>query len=101
MILNNIKLGYCIVLFSMFLPQLKASTASVLPDNKAISWADSVLNTLSTRQKIAQLLMIHAYSDYKPDKIRELELAVKNDGIGGILFMQGGPLRQKERNNFV
>ena len=59
-----------------------------------LQWADSVLNTLTTRQKIAQLIMLAVYSN-KDEKynIETIEL-FKNLQLGGIIFMQGGPVRQ-------
>lgn len=72
---------------------------SVAPSKS--SWADSVFNTLSVDQKIGQLFMVAAWSDqtketYNPKQIESL---IRNQGIGGIIFFQGGPVRQAKLTN--
>ncbi|MCX8080998.1 MAG: serine hydrolase [Bacteroidia bacterium] len=63
-------------------------------------WADSVLNTLSTREKFAQLLMIPAYSNKDIKHTREVADAIRKEKIGGIIWMQGGPVRQLKWINY-
>ncbi|MCB9169246.1 MAG: serine hydrolase [Flavobacteriales bacterium] len=57
-------------------------------------WADSVLNTLSLRQRVAQLMMVAAYSNKDEAHAREVEELVREEDIGGLIFFQGGPVRQ-------
>ena len=61
---------------------------------KELQWADSVLNTLSTREKIAQLIMLSVYSNKDENYNQETVEQFKNLQLGGIIFMQGGPVRQ-------
>lgn len=63
-------------------------------DIKAAQWADSVMNTLSWEQRIAQLMMVAAYSNRDDKHIREIEKLTSDYGIGGVIFFQGGPVRQ-------
>lgn len=57
-------------------------------------WADSVLASLSLEQRIAQLMMVAAYSNKDAKHVNEVESLVTKYGIGGLIFFQGGPVRQ-------
>ncbi len=57
-------------------------------------WADSVLRTLSLDQRIAQLMMVAAYSNKDAKHETEIEALVRDRNIGGLIFFQGGPQRQ-------
>jgi len=64
-------------------------------------WADSLLQTLSLDEKIGQLFMVAAWSDekkesYNPSQVQSL---IKQYGIGGVIFFQGGPVRQAKLTN--
>ncbi len=62
-------------------------------------WVDSVFRQLTLDEKIGQLLIVAAYSN--KDKAHEDSIAalVKNYKIGGLIFMQGGPVRQARLAN--
>jgi len=62
-------------------------------------WVDSVYNTLTKEEKIGQLFMVAAYSggkNYNADSILQL---IDRHQVGGLIFMQGGPLRQAALTN--
>lgn len=56
-------------------------------------WVDSVFNSLSIDEKIGQLIMIPAYSSKSSGYLIQLAKMVKDYKIGGIIAMQGGPMR--------
>lgn len=57
-------------------------------------WVDSVFLSLSPQQRVGQLFMVSAYSN-KDGKHKEyLEKLVDDFGVGGVIFFQGGPMRQ-------
>jgi len=57
-------------------------------------WVDSVYESLSKDERIAQLFMARAYSN-KGDEHREAILKlIRKYNIGGVCFFQGGPARQ-------
>lgn len=62
-------------------------------------WVDSVLNSLSLEQKIAQLFMVAAYSNKGDNHTTEIENLIENYQIGGLMFLQGGPVRQLRLTN--
>ncbi|HEX3006275.1 MAG TPA: glycoside hydrolase family 3 N-terminal domain-containing protein, partial [Bacteroidales bacterium] len=63
-------------------------------------WADSVYNSLSLDERIAQLFMVAAFSN--KDKRHEEEIAalVSRYNIGGLIFFQGAPTKQAVETNY-
>ena len=62
-------------------------------------WVDSVYNALSEEERIGQLFMVAAYSggkNYNEELITKLLAAHQ---VGGLIFMQGGPVRQAMLTN--
>jgi beta-N-acetylhexosaminidase len=57
-------------------------------------WVDSVFNALTREQKLGQLFMIAAYSNKDEKHYAEIESLVKTYHVGGLIFFQGGPVRQ-------
>jgi len=62
-------------------------------------WADSVLNSLTPEERIAQLFMVAAYSKKGPQHVDQVSELVQNYKIGGLIFFQGGPVRQAIHTN--
>ncbi|MHA6247062.1 glycoside hydrolase family 3 N-terminal domain-containing protein [Pontibacter sp. CAU 1760] len=71
----------------------------VVVDAKEKLWVDSVMATLSPDQRIGQLFMVAAYSNKNEKHFREIDTLVSRYGVGGIMFMQGGPKRQAVLTN--
>lgn len=57
-------------------------------------WVDSLMNKMTTEQKIGQLFIIQAYSNDKHEKTDELIEQINQYQVGGVIFMQGGPVAQ-------
>ncbi|MCC9135010.1 glycoside hydrolase family 3 protein [Pontibacter silvestris] len=57
-------------------------------------WVDSVFNTLTVDERIAQLIVIEAFSNKGPKYEADVMHLVKKYKVGGIIFFQGGPVRQ-------
>ena len=62
-------------------------------------WVDSVMKSLSNDEKIAQLLMVSAYSNKDAGHTNKIEKLIKDYKIGGLMFLQGGPVRQAKLTN--
>ncbi|WBA42009.1 glycoside hydrolase family 3 N-terminal domain-containing protein [Hymenobacter canadensis] len=58
------------------------------------NWVDSVFNSLTPDQRLGQLFMVAAYSNKDKKHAQYTEFLIKNYGIGGLMFLQGGPRRQ-------
>jgi beta-glucosidase-like glycosyl hydrolase/CubicO group peptidase (beta-lactamase class C family) len=57
-------------------------------------WVDSVFNALTPEQRLGQFFMVAAYSNREKAHADRIERLVRNQGIGGVMFLQGGPKRQ-------
>jgi beta-glucosidase-like glycosyl hydrolase/CubicO group peptidase (beta-lactamase class C family) len=62
-------------------------------------WADSVFKSLSPDERIAQLFMVAAYSNKDKTHMKEIKELVDKYKIGGLIFFQGGPVRQAVQAN--
>lgn len=62
--------------------------------DEAGKWADSVLATLSPGERISQLIMVAAWSNKDSVHIKEIRKLIQDHGIGGLIFFQGGPIRE-------
>lgn len=86
-------LALILAVFSLF-----PAFSQQIPD-AASRWADSVLQSLSLDQRIAQLLVVRLSSiDTRTRAItfyeQQVEEAVRKYNVGGICLFQGGPIRQ-------
>src|SRR5690606_15540530 len=63
------------------------------------AWADSVFQTMSEEERIAQLIMIPVYSN--KDRVHEDSISrlVREYKVGGLIYFQGGPVRQALMTN--
>src|SRR6188474_403659 len=63
-------------------------------------WVDSVFNSLTKEQRIAQLMVIRAHSNLGPDHIAKVTSDIQQYNVGALCFFQGGPIRQANLTNF-
>jgi beta-glucosidase-like glycosyl hydrolase len=92
------KICLTLVLLSVGIPVVFAQKFSE-ETPAAIHWADSVANTLTPEQKIAQLMIIRAHSNLGQDHIDQVTNLIKKYNVGGLCFFQGGPVRQATLTN--
>ncbi|HEX5654337.1 MAG TPA: glycoside hydrolase family 3 N-terminal domain-containing protein [Chitinophagaceae bacterium] len=87
------------VLLALFLAPLliNAQSKSRL---SAKHWTDSVFNSLSEDEKIAQLMVIRAHSNLGPEHVAKVVNDIQKYNIGAVCFFQGGPLRQAHLTNY-
>ncbi|WP_374542767.1 glycoside hydrolase family 3 N-terminal domain-containing protein [Flavobacterium sp.] len=62
--------------------------------NQQQKWVDSLYNTMTFEEKVGQLFMVAAYSNKKEDHVQDLDKLIAKHKIGGLIFFQGGPVRQ-------
>lgn len=65
-------------------------------------WADSVLSTLSLRQKAAQMVWVWTLGDYTANdaaSFASIERLVRDNALGGIIVSVGGPLDIAAKTN--
>ena len=67
---------------------------------ESVAWADSVFETMTEEQRIGQLFMVAAYSNKDYKHITEVTDLIRKYHIGGLIFMQGGPVREVVLTNY-
>jgi hypothetical protein len=70
-----------------------------IPSEKEEKWVDSVYNQLTLNEKVGQLFMVAAYSNKDSVHINSIDNLITNNKIGGLIFFQGGPIRQLNLTN--
>jgi beta-N-acetylhexosaminidase len=63
-------------------------------------WVDSVFNSLSIEQRVAQMILVAAYSNNQKENESDVERLVRDQHIGGLVFFQGTPYRQAKLTNY-
>lgn len=79
--------------------QLNAPPAEILDRTKEIVWVDSIYNKMSMEERIGQLFMVAAYSNKDSAHINSIDRLIERQHIGGVIFFQGGPMRQAKLTN--
>jgi beta-N-acetylhexosaminidase len=78
-------------------PNAKTTPSFLMSESR---WVDSVFASLNPDQRLAQLFMVAAYSNKDMKHVAEIRELVETYNIGGLIFMQGGPLRESKLNNY-
>jgi beta-N-acetylhexosaminidase len=106
-----LTLLFCMVLFSLFLRftterngfynEFKLKNRKTYPPFLAApeKWVDSVFNTLSSSEKIGQLMMVAAYTNKNEYHEKEIRRLIQKYNIGGLIFFQGCPYKQAKLTN--
>lgn len=67
--------------------------------NSGEAWVDSIMSGLTLDEKIGQLFMVPAYSNKGAAHEASISKLISEYQVGGIIFMQGGPVRQAQLVN--
>ncbi len=62
-------------------------------------WVDSVYNTMTLKEKVGQLYMVQVMSNQTNAEKKAIVDLVRQHHIGGIIYSNGGPVRQAKLNN--
>ncbi|TDU43483.1 beta-glucosidase-like glycosyl hydrolase [Gelidibacter sediminis] len=57
-------------------------------------WVDSIMKSLSVEERIAQLIMVPAYSNKGEEHTQAILKLIAEQNIGGLIFFQGDPETQ-------
>ncbi len=88
----------CFLVSTVFFAQTADPLSAFNPESQT-KWVDSVYNSLNIDEKIGQLFMVMVFSN-QDDKTKAAMLRhVERDGIGGVIFSKGGPVRQARLTN--
>jgi beta-glucosidase-like glycosyl hydrolase len=91
--------------FTLFLFGALLFSTQSIAQNYAINWqknypwVDSILNKLSLDEKIAQLMTIAVWTQRDSNYLNEVEKLVREQKIGGLMFMKGTPHKQAVLTN--
>ena len=85
---------------SVYVQRNKSDRKIFFPETEAEThWVDSIYNQLSFDEKVGQLFMVAAYSNKDAAHIADVEKLVTENKVGGLIFFQGGPMRQARLTN--
>jgi beta-glucosidase-like glycosyl hydrolase/CubicO group peptidase (beta-lactamase class C family) len=85
------------IIFPLLISQfILSQNKSNLPQEK---WVDSVYNQFTFEEKVGQLFMVAAYSNKNEAHNKSIDELVSKYKIGGLIFFQGGPIRQAKLTN--
>jgi len=84
----------------IYIPRSKSERTTFFKDSDAeTKWVDSIYNKMSVEEKIGQLFMVSAYSNKDSTHAMTIDKLVQEYKVGGIIFFQGGPVRQAKLTN--
>lgn len=90
-----------VAIFLLFSVCSQAQTRPDFYGHGKEKWVDSVFQSLTPTQRLAQLFMVAAYSNKDAKHLAELDTLVSRYGIGGLIYFQGGPVRQAKQCNHL
>jgi beta-glucosidase-like glycosyl hydrolase/CubicO group peptidase (beta-lactamase class C family) len=67
--------------------------------NEGKKWVDSIYYAMTFDEKVGQLFMVAAYSNKDDAHYDAIEKLITENKIGGLIFFQGGPVRQANLTN--
>ena len=88
------------IIFLLVLICLTKTPLLQAQDKTEQKWIRKQFNSMSFDQKIAQLMIIRAHSNWDSKKIDSLGALIKKYNVGGLCFFQGGPVREAMQTNF-
>ncbi len=62
-------------------------------------WVDSVYKKMTFDERVGQLFMVAAYSNKDESHYKNIDKLINDYKIGGLIFFQGGPVRQATLTN--
>lgn len=62
-------------------------------------WVDSVFKKLNRRERIAQMFFVRAHTNLGQKYTDSVGQVIKKEQLGGVIFFQGGPVRQAIATN--
>jgi beta-N-acetylhexosaminidase len=104
-VFHKVTTHFRVVCFLLLSPVVLPSFGQHIPppflqlsDEKA-AWVSRMHASLNTEEKIAQLIMVPVYSNKDQIHIDSISKLVTTHKIGGMIFFQGGPVRQVQMIN--
>ncbi|MNK12528.1 putative lipoprotein YbbD precursor [compost metagenome] len=67
--------------------------------NSQHEWVDAVFNTLTPKEKVAQLFLVRAHTNLGQKYIDSVAQVIQYEHLGGLVVFQGGPVRHVDMFN--
>jgi beta-glucosidase-like glycosyl hydrolase/CubicO group peptidase (beta-lactamase class C family) len=67
--------------------------------DKGKKWVDSIYDAMSFDEKLGQLFMVATFSNRDDVHFKAIDKLITESKIGGLIFFQGGPVRQAKLTN--
>ncbi len=95
-VVNFLLIGF----FIIFISCNRDYSISNPKDNQLRTfWVDSIFNQMSLKEKVGQLFMVATYSNRDKAHSDTIKSLIKKYHLGGLIFFQGGPMRQATLTN--
>jgi beta-N-acetylhexosaminidase len=94
--------GFLVFIFLLAFAGAMAQNAGGFDDFESHSerkWVDSIYNSLTFDERVGQLFMVAAYSNKDSAHVYGIDKLVRDYKVGGLIFFQGGPVRQSKLTN--
>lgn len=72
---------------------------AVIDHSSQMAWVDSIFQSTNFEERLGQLFMVAAYSNKDAKHVADIEKLIMDNQIGGVIFFQGGPVRQAHLTN--
>ena len=90
---------FFIIYSSSVVSQVSGSPLDTSSKARQKAWVDSTYSSLSLKEKIGQLYMVQVFSNQDEITLKSILNQIKKHHIGGLIYSEGGPLRQVLLNN--
>ncbi|MBP9187354.1 MAG: serine hydrolase [Bacteroidia bacterium] len=92
---------YLMLIWVVLFPALSQAQSSSINWKKSNPWVDSVYNSLTEDERIAQLFMVDVWTLRDTAHFNYVESLVREYKVGGLIFFKGTPYKQATlTNNF-
>jgi beta-N-acetylhexosaminidase len=98
----NYLMRFFVAVFLLAIQLVSAQNTKVFSDYSSDAekkWVDSIYGGMSFEERVGQLFMVAAYSNKDAAHERGVDKLITDYKIGGLIFFQGGPLRQARLTN--
>ncbi len=95
--LSLILICFCVQI--NFAQDLSANPLQSKDSIQQQKWVDTLYNSMSIEERIGQLFMVQVFSNKGKTHESGIAKLIKNQHIGGLIYSNGGPIRQARLNN--
>jgi beta-glucosidase-like glycosyl hydrolase/CubicO group peptidase (beta-lactamase class C family) len=95
--LSLILICFCVQI--NFAQDLSANPLQSKDSIQQQKWVDALYNSMSIEERIGQLFMVQVFSNKGKTHESGIAKLIKNQHIGGLIYSNGGPIRQARLNN--